>query len=681
MFPLTLDDLTSAFHRVAANEGCAGVDGVTISDFARDLDNHLKTLLRHCQSALYRPLPLHRIVVEKKPGSTQTRLLLVPTVRDRTLQTAVASHLSRSFEEEFLEASFAYRPGRGVDRAIARIRQLRDDGYWHVVDADIRGYFDNVQHHLLMREVGPRTAPPIDSWIHAWLTSPYWDGQRLRARNKGLPQGGPISPLLANLFLQKLDIGLLNAGGRLVRYADDFIVLAKSPEEAQQLLTLSAQILTTLGLELHPEKSRLANFDEGFRFLGVYFQKEEIWKPWKEHPNPIGRLLHFANPMPAWRLIEFAAPPSTTAIQSAIDKSGLSRWNRPKSTKTSSAEKDNDVAYLYLTEPGSILRKSGDRFLVEKDDQLILDVPYHKLEHILLFGHVQVTTQALHELLEKGVDLSIFSSRGQYRGSLSPPRSGNALDRIAQYQLWQDAPRALAWARFLVAAKIENTRTILTAWQSEWQTKDLSQNLESLSESVAAAQSAPSRDVLLGIEGNAAKIHFDALARSNRSAFVFPGRRKFPATDPINSLLSLTYTLLTQELGSLIESEGLDPCLGVFHEIDRSRPSLALDLVEPFRAAFADRFVLRLINRGILGSEAFAPGSANQSMMLLPAYLKLFLSKYEIWILAAEGGMSRRQRLRTEVRNLLAALRGKSNFQPFLFQSNLEDDHLPSIEV
>ena len=146
------------------------------------------------QRGEYRPLPLLRIVVEKRPGSTATRTLLVPCVRDRILQTAYATQLSRAFEEEFLEVSFAYRPGRGVDRAIARIRQLRDEGYWHIVDADIRAYFDNVDWGVLKTMLLERESPGVAAQLVDWMAAPYWDGERVRHRRRGVPRGSPVSP-------------------------------------------------------------------------------------------------------------------------------------------------------------------------------------------------------------------------------------------------------------------------------------------------------------------------------------------------------------------------------------------------------------------------------------------------------------------------------------------------------
>src|SRR5947209_1729312 len=148
--PFTDEQLWEAWERVRENAGCAGSDGVTVPQFAQRAHRLLPRLTERVADGTYRAFPLLKIVVEKKPGGAATRTLLVPTVADRVLQTAIARHLSRSFEEEFLECSYGYRPGRSVDRAIARIRKCRDLGFRSVVDADLATYFDRFDHDLLL---------------------------------------------------------------------------------------------------------------------------------------------------------------------------------------------------------------------------------------------------------------------------------------------------------------------------------------------------------------------------------------------------------------------------------------------------------------------------------------------------------------------------------------------------
>lgn len=681
--PLTLADLRAAFDRVRENKGCAGADGITLQTFAQRLDHHLQTLLAQLRQDTYRPLPLLRIVVEKSPGSKSTRTLLVPAVRDRTLQTAVARALSRSYEEEFLEVSFAYRPGRSVDRAVARLRQLRDLGYEYVLDADIRSFFDNVDWKLLEAQLLAHNEPPwILNLVHAWLRVPAWDGKRLRNRTRGLPQGSPLSPLLANIFLHPLDARLSQNDAKLIRYADDFVVLARDPAALSAAHEQTAATLRELGLELHPEKTSPTSFSAGFRFLGVYFQKNEILTPWKgrgiNEPNSGGRLLAMAKPMPPRLLESYLSPSSPSPLASQLQSAGL-RWVQTKPNSTSPQPEDSRrVAYLYLTQQGSTLRKSGDRFLVELDGQILLDLPYDKLEHILIFGHVQVTTQALTELLEKGVDLSYFTWRGQFRRSLTPPRSPNIQDRLAQLELWKDAGRSLALARSLVEAKLRNQAEVLR------QTAPHAADTKGTdpSASLRAAASASDLNSLMGVEGSAARAYFQIFGARIPAPFTWTNRQPRPAQDPANALLNLTYTLLTQEIAGLLEAEGLEIVLGALHQLDRGRPSLALDLVEPFRAPIADRFVLALLRQGHVAPEDFVPEQGRGVVMTPPA-LRRYLQAYEHWMLA-ESRQARaklpafRQLLRAEVRKYLLYLRGQADFVPYRFGGSGE---LPACDI
>jgi len=253
-----------------------------------------------------------------------------------------------------------------------------------------------------------------------------------------------------------------------------------------------------------------------------------------------------------------------------------------------------------------VLRKAGDRFLVEKDDEVLLDLPYHKLENVLLFGNVQVTTQALAELLEKGVALSLFSRQGQFRGSLAPPRGHHIELRLAQFACYSDPARALDVARAIVQAKIANGLAVLAHYREKNQVSaEFAARLATIESAMANCSIAANIATLDGLEGTAAHAYFSSVMEFNRSSMTWPGRQKHPAPDPLNALLSLAYTLLMHEFTGLLEGAGLDPYLGFLHQPDRGRPSLALDLMEPFRHPLADRLVLTLVNHAMIQERDF----------------------------------------------------------------------------
>jgi CRISPR-associated protein Cas1 len=470
--------------------------------------------------------------------------------------------------------------------------------------------------------------------------------------------------------LEDFDRELEKSGRKLIRYADDFLILARTPEDASQALAQSEQLLAQAHLELNREKTRIVDFAHGFRFLGALFEGDTIWVPWK-NDRVKGRLLFMAPPLPLAMRTRFELPAPRGTMELALARAEAT--TAPASPPVEGVERRPDLAYLYLTEQGSVLRKAGDRFLVEKDDEVLLDLPYHKLETVLLFGNIQVTTQALAELLEKGVNLSLFSRHGQYRGSLAPPRGKNIELRLAQFDCYRNGERALGMARAVVRAKIANGMAVLARYRERNEVAaDFEERVKGLETAVEACEGAATVAALDGVEGAAAHAYFGLLMEFNKSGMNWPGRQKHPSTDPLNALMSLTYTLLMHELTALAEGAGLDPYLGFLHQVDYGRPSLALDLMEAFRHPVADRLVLTLVNREMLGSDDFHSGGERPGVFLAPAAMKRFLAEYERWMLerpVAEGVArpSFRDRLRSEVESLAAALRGGGPFAPYRF--------------
>ncbi len=675
---LTTSDLEAAFERVAENEGCAGVDGITIDDYRRREAKEHAALLTKLRDRTYRPLPLRKIVIEKSPGSGKMRRLLVPAVRDRVLQTAAARALSLSFEEEFLEASFAYRPGRGVDRAVARILQLRDLSFEHIVDADIRQFFDQVDHSLLLdllrRQEASEEAIEL---LTLWIRADYWDGARVRPLRRGVAQGSPISPLLANFFLTGFDRALSRKGNHLVRYADDFVILCPTQEAAGAAMEDTRAHLAQLNLALHPEKTRLTHFHEGFTYLGVYFFGNRAWIPWKHAAKAEGRMLFCAQPMPAHLLARYESSRGSTEMELAFAEA---KRGRPQPIPapphaTQPAPGGPLVAYLYITEQGSVLRKSGDRFLVEAAGRVVLDLPYHKLEAVLLFGRVQVTTQAMGELLERGIPLSLFHRQGRYRGSLWPARGAAVSARQSQFALYGDAERSLLMARATVQAKLGNALAVVDRYAGRVETsRAFGERRTVLAHAREAAGTAGSLETLLGVEGTGARAYFDAVMEFNRSPFRWEGRAKRPSPDPLNALLSLTYMLLMNELAGVLHGLGLDAYVGFLHRLEDRRMSLALDLLEPFRHPVADRLVLTLANRGTFAREDFVESpNANGGVVLTQDGLRRFLGLYERWMLGEGERPGYRRALRQECERFLAVARDGAEWRPFAWADWEED--------
>jgi group II intron reverse transcriptase/maturase len=277
-FSIHHSSLSSAFHHVKENKGCAGVDGVTIERFEENLDWNLARLQDELGRQIYFPLPLMKILVEKRNGDP--RALCIPVVRDRVVETAVLQMIEPVLEKEFEACSFAYRKGRSVKQAVYKIRDYYHKGYRWVVDADVDAFFDSVDHHLLLAKFKRYIHDPnIQRLIELWLAAEIWDGTSLKVCQKGIPQGSPISPILANLFLDELDEALLRKGYKYIRYADDYLILCNKEEDAEKGLELSKQVLEKLLLKLDEEE--ITSFDQGFKYLGVIFLKSMVMKPFE----------------------------------------------------------------------------------------------------------------------------------------------------------------------------------------------------------------------------------------------------------------------------------------------------------------------------------------------------------------------------------------------------------------
>jgi RNA-directed DNA polymerase len=265
--------LRAAFKEVSVNKGAAGVDHVTVEQFAGDLDANLRRLTEGLRTGTYRPQAIRRHYIPK-PGSQEKRPLGIPTVRDRVVQTALRMVLEPIFERDFAAQSYGFRPGRGCKDALRRVEELLQAGYHHVVDADLKSYFDTIPQDRLLALVGDKVADGrILALVEAFLDQRVLDGAREWTPEQGTPQGAVVSPLLSNIYLDPLDHSMAEKGFEMVRYADDFVVLCRSRPDADAALAEVQCWTASAGLTLHPTKTRLVDArEDGFDFLGYRFE-------------------------------------------------------------------------------------------------------------------------------------------------------------------------------------------------------------------------------------------------------------------------------------------------------------------------------------------------------------------------------------------------------------------------
>lgn len=273
-------NLKGAFEQVRRNRGSAGIDHQTIAMFSDRLEQNLERLAEALRDGEYRPQEIKRVWIPKPGKTKQMRPLGIPTVRDRVAQTALRNVLEPIFEKDFAEHSYGFRPKRGCKDALRRVDWLLKQGYTWVLDADLKSYFDTIAHDKLMQKVEKKVSDSrVLDLIRQYLTQGVMETAKRWTPERGTPQGAVISPLLSNIHLDPFDHRMAKRGFEMVRYADDFVVLCRTEEEATRALGLIQEWADAEELELHPEKTRIVNAAErgGFDFLGYHFERGYRW--------------------------------------------------------------------------------------------------------------------------------------------------------------------------------------------------------------------------------------------------------------------------------------------------------------------------------------------------------------------------------------------------------------------
>ena len=261
--------MMQAFKAVKKNRGAAGIDKVSIEMFQQNLDVNLAALKRDLKKGTFTPKPLRRVWIPKDAKGTKFRPLGIPAVRDRVAQEVIRRLLEPIFEPLFHDCSFGFRPKRSCHHTIERVLSFHGEGDRVTLDADISGFFDNIPHKLIVDAVAAEVADGnILSLVEKFLAAGVMENGVFKPTTIGTPQGGVVSPLLANIVLNQLDWRLERAAYRFVRYADDFVVVCATRQQAEAALDLVEEIMTDLGLSLSPEKTKIASYGKGYEFLG-----------------------------------------------------------------------------------------------------------------------------------------------------------------------------------------------------------------------------------------------------------------------------------------------------------------------------------------------------------------------------------------------------------------------------
>lgn len=332
------------------------------------------------------------------------------------------------------------------------------------------------------------------------------------------------------------------------------------------------------------------------------------------------------------------------------------------------------MSTLYLIEQGSSLRHESQRLVVEKDSERLLEVPEFKVDAVLIFGNVTVTTPAVGFLLGKGIDVSFLSMRGRLKGRLVSMESKNVVLRVAQFERQRDDAFKRRVATAIITAKIRNARNVLMRFARNHPEADFSADLQVMERAMGSLERKENLKTLMGAEGLATKAYFSGFSKmflKRADGFSFERRARRPPTDPVNALLSFGYSLIGNEITAQVAAAGFDPFIGFYHGINYGRPSLALDLVEEFRHPVVDRFVLYLVNNRLLRPEDFETDPEG-GVRLKTEPLKTFLRQYEKRMLAkfqhpvTAESITYRRLFHDQVMKMAKAVKENGEYEPYV---------------
>ena len=528
-----------------------------------------KALASDIASGEYRPAPSTAFRIKKTGG--RERIIEQLPFRDliacQYLLTTVYSFFDRFFEPE----SIGFRKGISRQRAVEIINQAVAEGFSHVIESDIEDFFPSIDHGKLLQLLDfylPSQDSKIRRLFQSLLANGFVLDGVLHERVHGLAQGNPLSPLLANLYLDSFDEEIKSFDSKLVRYADDFVILCRSRADAEALLAHSGSFLDTLGLKLSKDKTAIKPIEEGFQFLGIRFGSETA------EPDP----------------------------------------EEGKSLKKP----------LYITEPYLFLSLENDAVEVVQHGKLLESIPLRRVSEIMVMEKTVFSTALVRKCVEGNIPMSITLNNGYYVTTIKPDSKrffAVSAEHARRYEQLS-ATEVLCVAKEFAAGKIAGYRTLFR------QRYLRQQNLfiHELDGYIARIHEAGDIQQVRGLEGLCARLVYPKLnLLINEPLFHIKSReRKQP--DPINSLLNFGYYLLFSRLNATVRSAGLNPYLGFLHSPNDDYESLVCDIEELFRARI-DRFIIRLLNLKIITHEDFTEGE--RGFRLNRDAVKKFLAHFE----------------------------------------------------
>lgn len=613
--------LTAARESLRSAGPTPGADAITRDEFLESLTYRWPMLREALATGEHRAKPLRGLLLERPDG--RIRALAIPTLEDRFLQRAAVEELSPALDELFEETSFAYRRGLSRRNAEHFVRRAYDEGFRHVLDADLRAFFDRVNWSLLrMRLCAYLGQDPAIELLMRWVEAPVEFGTRLIARKQGLPQGAVVSPLLANLYLDSFDEAIAAQGFRLARYADDFVVLCKSPQEVSRARSVVESELARLRLELAADKTSVTDFERGFEFLGYLFTHSVSLSRTPQPRNAV--VLDTPEELATLRPLDPRAAETWLEEWLGAEVRELEVTHAP-CFQTALAPNSPARRNVYVVQPG--LRLSGSRrgLRVYDGETLLDEVAWSTISEVAVLGQRAMAPALFQQAMRHRVPISLYTRAGKPVGVVLPERVRSpSLTTRAHWHYCEDLQVRLRIARALVQAKIHNQRLLVRHQPGD--NEAVRQRLALLSEQATRAEALQR---LRGLEGAAAHAYFSAWSGWLPPELGFTTRSGRGAVDPVNAVLNLLYTQLFHRCWLACIANGLDPFLGILHEGRDRYAALAADLQEPFRF-LCDRLALELFHRRRLTAQDFVRQQKPELLTrLTPEALKLVLGDWE----------------------------------------------------
>uniref|UniRef100_A0A7V3N5B2 CRISPR-associated endonuclease Cas1 n=1 Tax=candidate division CPR3 bacterium TaxID=2268181 RepID=A0A7V3N5B2_UNCC3 len=539
-------------------------------DLITNEEDFADRLVAELQNDTYVPSSSTAFSIPKREGGE--RVIERLTLKDLIVSQYLLKTISEAFDRFFEESSIGYRKGISRQKAVELIEQAIQDGFQFVVEADISDFFPSIDHDLLFALLDayiPESDHLLNTLLRKCIKRNYLFNGRLHERIRGLCQGDPLSPILANLYLDSFDEQIEQENVRLIRYADDFIILTRTREEAQRIFSKAQSFLAGLGLTLHREKTHISAISEGFQFLGITFRGSEAQVAPEEE---------------------------------------IKRFKKP----------------LYIAEPYLFLSLNGEAIDVLRKGKPVETIPLRRVSEIIIMEKASFSTGLLTKCVQENIPITITLGSGYFITTIKP-------DSKFYYTLASEHARKyseltpteiLTIAKEFAGIKIQNA---ITLFRQKYK-NGMHQLIAELEEMASRIYQAPSIEEVRGMEGASARKIYKALNLLIDDSRFHLKKRERARPDRINSLLNFGYYLLYSRINATLRAVGLNPYLGFLHAPQDTYESLVADIQELFRARI-DRFVIRLVNLGIISAEEFI--ETEKGAYLVPDAKKKFLAQFE----------------------------------------------------